>query len=90
MAKGDPGGGVCFVCVEIVSFGSVSHGKDVIGEHGGFVPRRGERNVQADLGLVGKGFDPGESVRVGPDGVEDAGEVWEEDEFWNAPYFLMY
>ncbi len=75
LAKAQPLTVLGFVGVGVVALGGEAHRQHVVGEEGGLVPGRGERDVQADLGLVGERLDPAEAVRVGPHRVVDPGEV---------------
>ena len=62
-----------------MAFRADPHGQHVIGEPCRFRPRRSERDVKADLILVGQGLEPAEAVRIRPDRVVDPREVHVDD-----------
>jgi len=75
LAEADPLPVVLLVADHVVALGGVPHRQDVVGEVRGLVPRRRQRHVQPELGLVQQGLDPAEAVGVGPHRVVDAAEV---------------
>ena len=75
LPKGDPAPRVRFITVEVVAFAGVAHGEDEIREIGSLIPSRSESDVATDEFRVAEGLDPGESVGITPDRIEDAGEI---------------
>ncbi len=75
LAERNPHPGVRLVGVDVVPLGGVPHRQHVVGEKGGLVPGRSERNMAADRLRVREHLNPRETVGVGPDRVEDPREV---------------
>src|SRR5205085_5673798 len=75
LTKAEPLRIVRLVRMYVVALRAVTHRQHVVGEITGLVPRRRERDVTADLFLVGQHLDPRKPIRVRPHRVIDAREI---------------
>ena len=75
LAEPEPLRGVRLLAHRVVALGAETHRQDVVGEPRRLAPGRRQRDVQADLVLVGQHLHPREAVRIRPHRVVDAREV---------------